>query len=300
MIKNYVAIARPRQHVKNLLVFAPLFFSGMMFDEVKILSTFFTFVLFSIAASSIYILNDLKDVVEDKNHPTKKYRPIASGKVSKFNATLFANGLFFTAIGCATFLSQEITLIITAYLILNVFYSFGLKHIPILDVSIISIGFVLRIYGGVAAISAEASVWIVLMTFLLAMFLALAKRRDDVLLHKKDMLVRVNISGYNLEFINAAMTIMASVVVVAYISYTISDAVQVRLNNHNLYLTVFFVIIGMLRYLQITFVEKKSGSPTDVILTDVFLQVTVVLWLVSFGLIIYSSRLSDLIWAFQI
>lgn len=300
MIKNYLDIARPRQHVKNLLVFAPLFFSGMMSDEAKILSTFYTFVLFSIAASSIYILNDLKDVAEDKNHPTKKYRPIASGKVSKFNATLFANGLFFAAISCATFLSQEITLIITAYLILNVFYSFGLKHIPILDVSIISIGFVLRIYSGVAAIGAEASVWIVLMTFLLAMFLALAKRRDDVLLHKKNMLVRVNISGYNLEFINAAMTIMASVVVVAYISYTISDAVQVRLNNHNLYLTVFFVIIGMLRYLQITFVEKKSGSPTDVILTDVFLQVTVVLWLVSFGLIIYSSHLSDLIWALQI
>jgi decaprenyl-phosphate phosphoribosyltransferase len=270
-----------------MLVFAPLFFSGMIFDTTKLLPTFYTFVLFSIAASSIYILNDLRDIAEDRNHPIKQHRPLASGKVSKLSASLLMTMLFAVTIGGATFVSQDITMILTAYVTLNIFYSYGLKHIPILDVSIISIGFVLRIYGGVAAISSEASVWIVLMTFLLAMFLALAKRRDDVLLHNENMKVRVNISGYNLEFINAAMTIMASVVVVAYISYTISDAVTMRLNNQDLYLTVFFVIVGMLRYLQITFVEKKSGSPTDVFLTDVFLQLTILLWLISFSLIIY-------------
>ena len=170
---------------------------------------------------------------------------------------------------------------------MNILYSIWLKHIPILDVSIIGVGFVLRIFAGTAVIQSETSMWIVVMTFLLALFLAFAKRRDDVLLSYDAKNVRKNIIGYNLEFINTAMAIMASVIIVAYISYSVSEEVIKRLNTEYLYLTVFFVIIGIFRYLQITFIEEKSGSPTKIFYEDLFIQLTIIFWITAFGLIIY-------------
>jgi 4-hydroxybenzoate polyprenyltransferase len=168
---------------------------------------------------------------------------------------------------------------------MNLLYSFGLKHIPILDINIIAIGFVLRLLMGSAAggDALPLSMWIVLITFLLALFLALAKRRDDVLLAEEGKKVRKSIDGYNLEFINGAMMIMASVTIVFYISYTITEGVT-RFQTDKLYFTVFFVILGIMRYMQITFVEKKSGSPTKILLRDIFLQITILGWLVSFVL----------------
>ena len=174
------------------------------------------------------------------------------------------------------------------YFIMNVLYTLRLKHIPILDVTIISIGFVIRIMVGGFVVEGHVhiSMWIVLMTFLGALFLALAKRRDDVLLAADGREVRKSIKGYNLEFINGAMMIMASVLIVSYISYTISEDVQQRFGE-NLYLTVIFVIVGVLRYMQITFVEEKSGSRTKVLLSDRFVQLTAISWLLQLGLLIY-------------
>jgi len=280
---------RPHQYVKNLFVLAPIFFAGAILQENALINGLIAFVLFSITASAIYVLNDLKDIQEDRAHPTKCNRPIASGRISITQAWLLFIGLASIGLLGSFWLSEVLFYIVTTYILLNIFYSLGLKHVSILDISIISFGFVLRVLAGAAVIETPPSMWIILITFLLALFLALAKRRDDVLLSTQGLKTRKNIDGYNLEFVNAAMVIMSSVVIVAYIFYTISDTVQARLVTDYLYLTVIFVIVGIMRYMQITFVENDSGSPTKVVLKDKFLKITIGLWALAFGLIIYTN-----------
>lgn len=172
--------------------------------------------------------------------------------------------------------------VLLIYFFLNILYSIKLKHISILDIFIIATGFVLRLFAGSVVTDVELSMWIILLTFLLAIFLALAKRRDDVLLSLGGQETRKNIDGYNLEFVNASMVLMAGVVILSYIMYTISPEVTQRLNSNYLYLTSFFVILGVLRYMQITFVEQDSASPTKILIKDRFLKVTIILWLISF------------------
>ena len=217
------------------------------------------------------------DINEDKKHPIKKNRPLASGKVSTNIAKLFFVVLFIFSLSCAFIVSVNLFFVLVVYFCLNIAYSLKLKHISIIDIFVISIGFVLRLFVGESVSDVSLSMWIIIMTFLLALFLAIAKRRDDVLLANDGKEVRKNIDGYNLEFVNAVMVFMAGVIVVAYIFYTISLD-----SNNRLYLTAFFVILGILRYMQITFVEQTSGSPTKIVLKDKFLQLTILFWLVSF------------------
>ena len=178
--------------------------------------------------------------------------------------------------------------ILCIYIALNIAYSFHLKHIAILDVVIIAIGFVLRVFVGATVTGVPISMWIVIMTFLLALFLALAKRRDDVLLFESTgKQMRKVIGGYNLQLIDGAMMIMGSVVIVSYILYTTSAEVMERMGSKHIYLTALFVILGIMRYLQIAFVEIDSGSPTKIVFKDRFMQITIISWLCSFAWIIY-------------
>ena len=178
--------------------------------------------------------------------------------------------------------------ILLFYVVMNIAYSIYLKHVAILDVTIIAIGFVLRLFMGSVVTGITLSHWIVMMTFLLALFMALAKRRDDVLIYQNTgKKMRKVIDGYNLQFLDIAMAIMASVVIVAYIMYTTSLDVMERMNSHYLYLTALFVIIGVMRYLQIAFVFVDSGSPTQIVLRDRFIQFTLLGWVISFVWILY-------------
>ncbi|AHJ13784.1 decaprenyl-phosphate phosphoribosyltransferase [Sulfurospirillum multivorans] len=281
---NILSLMRLHQWIKNIFLFAPLFFT-FNFQSESFLDVTLGFTIFCLAASSIYILNDYKDILEDQVHPTKKNRPLASGAVSKHSAISLMVVLSFIAVYGGFVLSPSFLAIVILYMLLNIAYTFKLKHISILDISIISIGFVLRVYAGATLINNTPSMWIVLVTFVLALFLALAKRRDDCLLSLEGKKTRKNIDGYNLEMVNAAMTLMAGVTVVSYIMYTVSPEVITRLGTHNLYLTSFFVVIGILRYMQLTFVEHNSGSPTKLVLKDRFLQLVLVGWLSSFYLI---------------
>jgi 4-hydroxybenzoate polyprenyltransferase len=222
------------------------------------------------------------DVNEDRAHPKKKFRPLASGKVSIDNAKALISLLSILSLSISLIINIELFAVMFLYFILNISYSLKLKHIAILDIFIIATGFVLRLFAGSAVTGISLSMWIILMTFLLAIFLALAKRRDDVLLSLEGQETRKNIDGYNLEFVNAAMVLMAGVVIVSYIQYTISPEVIERLDTNYLYLTSFFVILGIFRYMQITFVEQDSGSPTKVVIRDRFLKVTIFLWLLVF------------------
>lgn len=226
------------------------------------------------------------DIEEDKQHPKKKFRPLASGAVSTNKAKLIFLVLSFSSLLFAFFLNFILFIVLLAYFLLNIAYSLKLKHVTIIDIFIIATGFVLRLFAGASVIDTPLSMWIIIMTFLLALFLAIAKRRDDVLLSSQGKETRKNIDGYNLEFVNATMVLMSGVIVVAYILYTVSSEVITRLHTEYLYITAFFVILGIIRYMQITFVEENSGSPTKIVLKDRFLQLTILSWLFSFFVVV--------------
>lgn len=260
----------------------PLLFSLNFSDTGGIISTFAAFILFSMLASSVYVFNDLLDVNEDREHPSKRFRPLASGEVSASSAKILIATLSGISLTLSLVYNTNLFAVLLVYFLLNILYTIKLKHIAIVDIFVIATGFVLRLFAGSAATGIALSMWIILVTFLLAIFLALAKRRDDVLLSLEGAQTRKNIDGYNLEFVNASMVLMAGVVIVSYIQYTISEEVIKRLDSEHLYLTSFFVILGILRYMQITFVEANSGSPTKIVLKDTFLQLTIFFWLISF------------------
>ena len=177
------------------------------------------------------------------------------------------------------------------YFVMNLFYSFGLKNIPILDIFIIAIGFVLRIKAGSVIAKIGLSEWLIIMVFLLALFMALAKRRDDVLLKLSsgsDM--RKAVKGYNLDFINTALSLVCAVMIVAYFMYTTSPEIIKRLQTYRLYYTCLFVLAGIFRYLQLIYVQGDSQSPTKILYKDRFIQVTIILWIISFYLILYVKN----------
>lgn len=289
MIRDYLTLMRPHQYVKNLVLFFPALFAlQLTLDHGEIIwKIAIGTVAFSLVASAVYILNDYIDREHDREHPTKKDRPLASGRVKASTALTLMGVLVVLGLGIFAWLSMSALYLAIGYLIMNVLYSVRLKHIPIIDIFIIALGFVIRIAIGSEVGDIPLSMWIILMTYLLALFLALAKRRDDVLLAAGGKKVRKSIDGYNLEFINGAMMVMASVLIVSYISYTIAPDGGKKFGSEYLYITVFFVLLGILRYMQITFVEQKSGSPTQVLFKDLFLQLTLLGWLVTFVILIY-------------
>ena len=282
-IKDILKLIRPHQYIKNMFIFTPLFFVGQIENTELLLNVVIAFIAFSLTASAIYTLNDYHDIEEDRQHPKKKDRPLASGAISKSQAFIIMSVLFVGGFTLMASLSLKAVGLLAGYVVMNIAYSFCLKHVSIIDVSIIAIGFVLRIFIGSAVTNIPLSMWIVIMTFLLALFMALAKRRDDVLIYlgtgKK---MRRVIDGYNLQFLDTALAIMASVVIVAYAIYTTSDVVA-RVNSRHLYLTALFVILGIMRYLQVVFVQKDSGSPTKIVLKDRFMQFTLIGWVLTFA-----------------
>lgn len=285
---RYITLMRPHQYLKNLFIFSPIFFAAKFTDAGLLLSSLGAFASFSLIASAVYIFNDYHDAAEDRAHPKKKDRPLAAGTVSKGFALTLMAVLLAVGLGAAAALSTKMLVLALLYVALNAAYTLKLRHVAVVDVFIVAIGFVIRLYVGSAVTSIELSMWIILITFVLALFLAFAKRRDDFMLYLETGLkVRGSIDGYNLEVLNASMVVMASVIIVSYIMYTISDEVIARVGNESLYLTVAFVILGILRYMQITFVERLSGSPTEVLMKDRFIQLTVTGWLLTFGAFLY-------------
>ncbi len=285
---SIIKLMRPHQYIKNFFIFLPLFFALKITDTSLLFNAVIAFIAFSLTASAIYTLNDYHDIEEDRQHPKKKDRPLASGAISKPQAIIIMSVLFAAGFTLMAFLSLKATGILAAYVIMNIAYSFHLKHVAILDVVIIAIGFVLRLFIGSAVTDIPLSMWIVVMTFLLALFMALAKRRDDVLIYlNTGKKMRKVIDGYNLQFLDTAMAIMASVVIVSYTIYTTSPEVVARVHSEYLYLTALFVILGIMRYLQVALVLKDSGSPTKIVLKDRFMQLTLIAWVLTFAWILY-------------
>jgi 4-hydroxybenzoate polyprenyltransferase len=289
----YLQLLRPKDWAKNLFLFIPVFFSGDLFKWNLYPPLFLGFVAFCCVASSIYIINDYLDIEDDKKHPEKSMRPLASGAVSRPAALIIGILLLIAGFSIAYFIRDKFLFVLSIYFFLNLAYSLGLKAIPILDIIIVAIGFVLRIKSGAVIAVIGLSEWLNIMVFLLALFMAIGKRRDDVLLKLSsgtDM--RKSLKGYNLEFLNVVLALVCAVIVVAYFMYTMSTEVILRMGTYRLYYTCLFVLAGIMRYLQIIFVQATSGSPTKILYKDRFIQVSILLWIASFYLIIYMKDIT--------
>ena len=289
---QYIQLLRPLQWLKNLFVFAPIFFSSNLLKWELFWPTLIVFVSFCLISSSIYCFNDLRDADADRMHPKKCKRPIASGAVSITGGYTM---MFICTIGALTVLpfSQSpnlpyLYLIIGAYWVMNIAYCLRLKQYALIDVTIIAIGFVMRVLIGGLTTDIWISHWLVMMTFLVTLFLAFTKRNDDYRIYEQTgQKPRVSITGYNKTFINEATAIVASVTMVCYIMYTMSEEVITRMGTRYVYLTSGWVLAGMLRYLQNMIVFGLSGSPTKSLVKDRFIQFCVLGWIVSFFVIIY-------------
>jgi decaprenyl-phosphate phosphoribosyltransferase len=290
-IRAFITLARPHQYIKNGFIFLPIFFAHRLFDYHALTQTCWVFVVFCLGASSTYAFNDIFDIEADRQHPAKKYRPLAAGILGKKEAFLFAGALLSVAVILTSYQLGPLLLIcLGSYILLTYSYTTLLKNYAIIDITAIAIGFIIRVFSGGLASDVWPSHWLIIMTYLLALFLALAKRRDDLILVARGHKVRHNINNYNLEFVSSSMFIMAAVIIVCYILYTVSPEVVTIHNTNNLYLTTFWVILGLLRYMQITFVYHKSGSPTDIVLKDRFINFVIILWFLTIFAMLYYPK----------
>ena len=291
-MKHYIQLLRPLQWIKNAFVFAPAFFSTNLLKPEFFGPTLVVFASFCLISSAIYCFNDLRDVEADRLHPKKCRRPIASGTVSIRGGYVMMLLCTIGALLLIPFAQSPNTpylyIIIGGYWLMNMAYCLKLKQYAILDVTIIAIGFVMRILAGGLATDIWISHWLVLMTFLVTLFLALSKRNDDYrIFEQTGTKPRVSITGYNKTFINEATAIIASVTMVCYIMYTMSPEVIERMGTRYVYLTSGWVLAGLLRYLQNMIVYGLSGSPTKSLVKDHFIQICIIGWIASFFAIIY-------------
>lgn len=292
MLGAIISLMRPHQWVKNIFVFLPLFFGGQLLNAWCWREAVCTFISFSFIASAVYCLNDLRDLEADRTHPKKCKRPLAAGKIRPVDAMILMGVLILSSLAISYLMlgtsNVKVSLILLVYLCLNILYCIKLKQYAIIDVFIISFGFVLRLLAGGVACSIWLSPWIVLMTFLIALFLAFAKRRDDVVLYENNRIkVRKNVIRYNLPFMNQTLGLIGAITIVCYIMYSVSPEVELRFDNRYVYVTSVFVLAAILRYLQVSIVDQRSGSPTKVLLRDRFIQMCLLLWFASFVIILY-------------
>ena len=282
-------LLRIKHWIKNLFLFLPAFFGGVLIYEDNIISLLLSFFLFSLMSSSIYIINDIQDIEEDRNHPTKATRPIASSRISISLAKIIFIFLVIISLTGSFILNQSFFYVVLIYFITNIVYSLGAKDYAILDIVLVSLGFLYRVIAGGIIASVVLSKWLFLLTFLLALFIVLAKRRDDILINnrEKDIVVRKVSKKYNIEFINFSIIMVSSLMIVCYIMYTILGNDFSKQNNFFVFSSSFFVVIGTLRYYQIIFVENNSGSPISLFYEDKFLQLTLICWVSTFILSIY-------------
>lgn len=284
---KYLRLIRANHWAKNLLIWVPAFFAGQ-FSPEHLPKLILGFIAFSLLASVIYIFNDYQDLERDKLHHLKKQRPLAKGSIALGMA--FIIGLVFLLFSLTLgffFLPPNFLLVMICYAGLNLFYSLGLKNIALLDLCLVSLGFVLRLIGGAELLEIDLSFWLLLMVFLFSMFIVIAKRRDDFRKGKKEarILRKVN-RHYSKRYLNHALVVFATLMMFCYSMYTyfspyFSGSIYYSISS------IILVFIGLMRYLQLVFVENKGGSPTEFAWKDRFTQITLVLWLGLFVFLIY-------------
>jgi 4-hydroxybenzoate polyprenyltransferase len=281
---------RPRQWVKNLVVFAALIFSGNLTDRTAALRALFAFLLFCAASGAVYIVNDLADAERDRRHPVKALRPIASGALGPVAAIVAVVILLTGALMAGFTIAPPFGAVLLIYAAVNLAYSFRLKEIVIIDVMVIASGFVLRAVGGGLVIDVAVSTWLIMCTILLSLFLAFCKRRQELESIPEAHEHRSILREYSVGFIDQMINVVTASTVTAYMFYTVSPEVEMRLGTHYLYLTVPFVLYGIFRYLYLVHQRGQGGSPTQALLTDRPLLLCVGLWALTVVILLYVAR----------
>ncbi len=293
MLKSITTSLRPKQWTKNLVIFAGLLFSASLFDLPQLLTAMAAFAVFCLLSSSVYLINDVCDMEQDRIHPVKRQRPIASGLVSPMAAIATAVGLSLGAMASAWLLEPLFALVCGVYLVLFLSYSMWLKNIVILDVLIIAIGFVLRAIAGAVVIGVRISAWLLVCTILLALFLGLCKRRDELVkLAGTANEHRRILDEYSPYLLDQMIAVVTASTLMAYALYTMADETIAKFNTTQLHLTIPFVIYGIFRYLYLIHRKDQGGNPSLTLLTDMPLLANILLWTVTVVLIIYWSRLT--------
>lgn len=287
-VRGLIRAMRPKQWVKNGFVFAAIMFDQQLTEPEPFARVMLAFVLLCMAASTIYLINDLVDVERDRLHPKKRKRPIASGQLPKSWAIAAAIILPIAALAISAPFSLELTAVLVAYLTLHIAYSFWLKNIVLLDVFAIAGGFVLRVEAGIVVIDvAKFSPWLYVCAGLLALFLAVGKRRQELLLMEDNAEeYRSTYKDYNLPLLDDMLRMVTTGAVLTYMLYTI-EAETIRSNGHRMMLTIPFVLYGIFRYLYLIHVKEEGGAPDELLFQDLPLLATVALWVLAAGTILY-------------
>jgi 4-hydroxybenzoate polyprenyltransferase len=286
-LKDYIRLLRPRQWLKNVFVFAGLIFSRNFLIPTSITKSIAAFVVFSILSSSGYIINDIIDYKDDLQHPVKSKRPIAAGRIRRAKAGAVAGVLMLLSIASSYFLGTDFLLVCCAYGLLMLTYSLGVKRVVILDVLFVAFGYILRAIAGAVVIDVEISSWLLLCTLLIALFLAVAKRRTEIVLLGEDASKhRKILSQYSLALLNQMISVVTAACIVAYCLYTLAPETVAKFGTNNLIFTVPFVIYGIFRYLYITYQKRHTDMPEKVLFSDLPLQLCLVSWVVICLLII--------------
>jgi 4-hydroxybenzoate polyprenyltransferase len=281
---------RPKQWTKNIAVFAALIFDRQLFNLNSDLRTLTGFILFCLISGSVYLFNDVMDIESDKKHPIKQNRPIASGKLLVSTAIFFASLIAAISLILGFWLSSGFGIVGSIYFITNLAYSKWLKHIVIIDVIVIALGFVLRVVSGVTLINVERfSPWLYVVTTLLALYIGFGKRRSELALLNEDAVHhRRVLDGYTLPFLDQIITIVSSTTIIAYSLYTFSAPNLPT--DHSMMLTIPFVLYGIFRYLYLIQVQHAGGAPEELLLTDRPLQITILCFGVLIFIIFYSNN----------
>jgi len=288
MLKNIILTLRPKQWTKNLIIFAGLVFSQNFFKLNYFLKTISAFIIFCLLSGIVYIINDIIDRKADQKHPEKSKRPIASGKLRVNFAIIIAIILALISLIFAFLLNFPFFLVAISYFTLMILYSFLFKKIVILDVIIVATGFALRTLAGTVVIAVEISVWLFLCSILLALFLAISKRRHEIVfLDDGGLSHRTVLGQYSKQLLDQLISIVTSATIVAYSIYTIAPETVTKFHSKNLVLTIPFVLYGIFRYLYLIYQKQLGGSPERVLLEDKPLIISILLWLISIAVIIY-------------
>ena len=283
-------IMRPGQWTKNLIIFAGLIFSGNLFNTPLLYRNIAVFILFCLLSSSVYIINDIIDLEKDKNHPSKKTRPLPKGELSLTKAWAWAVIMGLISLAIIFYVDLKTGIISLVYLVLMLAYTFFLQHIVIIDIMTIAFGFVLRIAVGASITQVEVSPWLLVCTILLALFLALGKRRhESILFQEMPETSRETLREYNPRLLDQMISVATASTLIAYILYTISQETVDKFHTRNLLFTIPFVIYGIFRYLYLIHRHHLGGSPESIFLKDRPLGIDIVLWFLTCAAIIYIT-----------
>ncbi|MBZ0184154.1 MAG: decaprenyl-phosphate phosphoribosyltransferase [Melioribacteraceae bacterium] len=282
-MKEIIKLLRVSHWTKNVFVFVPLVFSKNLMNKDFVVEVLFAFVFFSIASSLVYVFNDLIDAGKDKLHQIKKFRPIASGKISRSKAVIIIFILIILTAVSFFVLNLQFNLVLLGYILLNISYSLLLKKIVIIDLLSVSIGFMLRVISGALVINVPLSSWLILTTLFLSLFLAVAKRRAEFIIYENENNTRIVLKDYNLKLLDLFLAVSAGGIIISYSLYSVAERTVNYFHTENLVFTTIFVIYGIFRYLYLIHKEKNGENSLEILLKDIPSIINILIY----GIVIY-------------